>query len=118
MITIVIRIDILYHKILLATFSSIFNDALLQKRKIAACHRGLSMKIVTFLPEKWFHTIKPISLQMEILYQNIPKNHNIVSYNVLILLDTYWLENFELFQIMSKNLHSNNFTNLFHSTTE
>ena len=33
------------------------------KKKIVACQGGLPMKIVTFLPEKWFHTIKPISLQ-------------------------------------------------------
>ena len=37
------------------------------------------MKIVTFLPEKWFRTIKPISLQKQIAYQNIPKDQKIIS---------------------------------------
>ena len=51
-------------------YSIVFCNKL--KKKIVACQGGLSMKIVTFLPEKWFRTIKPISLQKQIAYQNIP----------------------------------------------
>ena len=40
------------------------------------------MKIVTFLPEKWFRTIKPISLHRQIAYQNIPKDQKIISIKV------------------------------------